>query len=144
MCCIVNCMSHKEIICLYSCAKSSDSWGQLFSGPAHDHLSLFMCVHVHFCVFEATVSLPVTRLWHRGYTGLWRHCSALLSWTKPGVCPREGLASPPKYLLLLLDAHCRKIQWSPALTNSCSTADILWYWMQSFSESFLWCVLTDH
>lgn len=30
-----------------------------------------------------------------GYTGLWRHCSAPLSWTKPGVCSREGLASPP-------------------------------------------------
>jgi len=43
---------------------------------------------------RARLCVPFFSLWHRGYTGLWRHCSAPLSWTKPCVCWRGGLASP--------------------------------------------------
>lgn len=85
--------------------------GKPFSGQAHDHRSLFTCVHERVSVCEATVQFiflfffcdsSLTQGLRRAMGGivLPRYLA-----TKPGVCFKEGLASPPKYLFSLSDAH---------------------------------------
>lgn len=58
-----------------------------------------------------------------GYTGQWRHCSAPAFLYKARCVFERGFGISPKYLLSLLDAHCRETQWSAALTGSWTAVD---------------------
>lgn len=78
---------------LYLCVELSSRGSKAVMNPP----PLFcVCAHARWCVRRRRLPrFPVTLLRHRGYTRLWAHCSASLSWTKTSVCFREGLASPP-------------------------------------------------
>lgn len=70
-----------------------NSRGQLIQWTT---IFVYVCGRARRCTRTRRPPLfPVTLLRHRGYTRLWAHCSASLSWTKTSVCFREGLASPP-------------------------------------------------
>lgn len=93
-----------------------NSWGQLFSGRAHDHQSLFTCARARLCVWgycPLSCDSSPTRGLHRAMEALFRPAFSY----KARCVFERGLGISPKYLLLLLDAHCRETQCSAASTN---------------------------
>lgn len=116
-----------------------NSWEQLFRGWARDRQSLFMCVHERVSMCEPTVQFSCDSILNRGYTRLWRHCSASLLCTKPGVCLRECLASPPNISSCCwtptVARHSEALHWP---THGQLISVVLHY---CFSDSSLLCLL---